>query len=132
MCTEIFYSQEGLDWLSYALSIVKENYSYLSSKVKGTLLTVSELESAYIIIINFEGYIKFIERWYNSLKVKEAVPANMVAFFLGKHQISGIEIPYPSLFNGILADIRFTIAVEPSYFKKFANRLVGALFEVEY
>jgi bifunctional pyridoxal-dependent enzyme with beta-cystathionase and maltose regulon repressor activities len=90
MCTEIFYTQEGLDWLAYALSIVKENYTYLTSKVKGTLLTVSELESAYIIIINFEGYIKFIERWYNALKVKEAPPANMVAYYLGRNQIKGI------------------------------------------
>lgn len=56
----------------------------------------------------------------------------MVAFFLGKHGIRGVEIPYASQFNGIFADIRFTIAVEPTYFRKFADKLISSLFEVEF
>lgn len=81
MCTEIFYSKEGEKWISYVLSIIKENYQYLLKKIKGTLLTVSELEAAFIITINFEGYLKFIERWFYNSK-KEVHSKNMVDYYL--------------------------------------------------
>jgi hypothetical protein len=58
--------------------------------------------------------------------------ANMVAYFLSKHYITGIYVPHPSQFNGIFTDIRFTIAVEHPYFRRFADKLVAGLFEVEY
>lgn len=29
MCTEICYSEVGLQWLDYSLSIIRDNYQYL-------------------------------------------------------------------------------------------------------
>lgn len=68
ICSEIFYSKEGAQWLAYSSDIIKQNYDYLMKKIKGTQLVVSELDSTYIIMANFEGYLKFIERWYNAQK----------------------------------------------------------------
>lgn len=41
LCTEVFYSKEGDEWLSLTQSIVRQNYSYLSSKAKHTQLIIS-------------------------------------------------------------------------------------------
>lgn len=32
--------------------------------VKGSLLVVSAWEAAYMIAVDFTGYLKFIERWF--------------------------------------------------------------------
>lgn len=73
------------------------------SKIKGTHLVVSELDSAYMIVANFEGYLKYIERWYNAQKEKEVPAVKMVAYFLSKQNIRGNELPYASQYNGIFA-----------------------------
>lgn len=103
ICSEIFYSKEGEKWLAYSSDIIKQNYAYLLSKIKGTQLVVSELDSAYIIVANFEGYLKYIERWYHAQKEKEVAAAKMVSYFLSKQNIRGNEVPYASQYNGIFA-----------------------------
>lgn len=65
-CTEIVYSNEGKEWLNYATGIIKKNHYYLIKKMEKTMLTISQYEGSQLILLNFEGYIKFIERWFHS------------------------------------------------------------------
>jgi hypothetical protein len=53
----------------------------------------------------------------------------MVGYFLEKQGINGITLPYANQ-NGILADIRLTIAIEPSLFRKFVDKLIASLYEI--
>lgn len=69
---------------------------------------ISELEAAYIITVNFEGYLKYIERWFR--KKGEGKRKNMVSSFLNTLEIKGIEMIYANQ-NGIFTDIRMTIAI---------------------
>lgn len=56
----------------------------------------------------------------------------MVSYFLSKQNIRGIEVPYASHYNGIFAEIRLTIGIEPHFFRKFVDKLMASLMEVEY
>lgn len=82
-------------------------------------------------MLGFEGYVNCIGRWFNSRKEKEGVPANMINIFLNQHKIFGTVVPFFNEHQGVYTDIRFTIAVEEGYFCRFADKLRGALLEVE-
>jgi bifunctional pyridoxal-dependent enzyme with beta-cystathionase and maltose regulon repressor activities len=90
MCTEIFYSQDGLDWIDYSLDVIRQNYEYLLQRIHGTALLVSELEAAYIITINFDGCLKFIERWHRQQQQKHTDGRHMVISYLRQQGIRGI------------------------------------------
>lgn len=92
MCMEVFYSREGERWIEYSLSIIIQNYNYLLERIRGTRLLVSKMEAAYIITLNFEGYIKHIQRWFSWKK--EGDPKNMVNAFLSEKGIRGIVMVY--------------------------------------
>jgi hypothetical protein len=54
----------------------------------------------------------------------------MVDLFLREHKIAGNLMPYLGQHTDILTDVRFTIAVEQSYFRRFADTLIASLLEV--
>lgn len=56
----------------------------------------------------------------------------MIDLFLQSNRIQGTVLPYASQSIDILTEVRFTIAVESSYFKRFVDRLIASLYEVEY
>jgi bifunctional pyridoxal-dependent enzyme with beta-cystathionase and maltose regulon repressor activities len=89
MCMEVFYSREGERWIEHCLAIVAQNYNYLLQRIRGTRLLVSQLEAAYIITINFEGYLKHIQRWF-AWRGKEGDRKHMVSLFLRERGIRGI------------------------------------------
>jgi tRNA uridine 5-carbamoylmethylation protein Kti12 len=78
-----------VEWLSLTRNIVSQNYAYLTSKAKHSQLLISELESAFIIIIDFENYVRFIERWYRAAG-KPGDSSHMVAEYLKRRGIIGI------------------------------------------
>jgi hypothetical protein len=86
---------------------------------------VSQYEGPYFIVLNFEAYVKFMERWHYAQK-QEALPSNLVALFLKQHNIYGIPLAQSDP-SGVHSSIRFTIAVEHSFLKRWADKLRAAL-----
>ena len=129
MCTEICYSKVGLQWLEYCLPIISHNFRYLLERIKGTRLLVSQLEAAYIITINFEQYLRHIVKW-SSRQLERVDGKHVVSFFLREKGIRAIEMVYGNA-EGVLTDIRLTIAIETDLFVLFADKLRVIINELE-
>lgn len=129
LCTEVFYSPAGLEWIDHSLAIIGENYAYLLQRLEGTRLLVSDLEAAYIITVNFDGYLSFLQRWFTLQGAGKGEPRHMVAFFLHQKAIRGIEMIYGNV-HGVLTDIRLTIAIETDLFRNFADKLRACVLEL--
>ena len=69
--------------------------------MKNTLLYVSQFEGVFVIVISFEGYVKFIERWFHIQKNKTIGSESMVGYFLSENKIQGTLMPYPGLYPNI-------------------------------
>lgn len=96
------------------------------------MLVISQYEGSQLIVISFEGYVKFIERWFHGQNKGKGEPRSMVDLFLKNQKIYGNLIPYFCQYQTIYTEVRFNIAIEELIFKKFADRLYEALLEVEY
>ena len=125
------YSEEGRQWLVRSGNLIRGNYNYLRDKLKGTMVIMSEYEGPYFVVLNFEAYVKFIERWFYLRKQPIGQQAFMVDAFLKAHRIHGTVQPYFSLPN-VYTEVRFTIGVEEPYLHAFADKLREVLLSVEY
>jgi hypothetical protein len=93
------------------------------------MLLVSQLEAAYIITINFDNYLRHIMKW-SSRQLDKVDAKHVVSFFLIEKGIRGIQMIYANE-EGVLTDIRLTIAMERDVFVKFADRLRAVIIEME-
>ena len=91
------------------------------------MVLISKYEGPYFIVLNFEGYVKYIERWFYNQKKKGGIPANLISLFLESHKIHGRVQPFYGLHSNVFTELRFTIGVEHPYLRRFADKLRSVL-----